>query len=57
MEKITNNNEELIDSIEFRLTLGAKLFLTFFSPIIAPIWLIRKFRYKAKTLKLEIKYE
>ena len=57
MEKTTNNNEELTDSIEFKLTLGVKLFLTFFSPIIAPIWLIRKFRYKAKTLKLEIKYE
>lgn len=53
----TNNNEELVDSIEFKLTLGAKLFLIFFSPIIAPIWCIRKFRHKAKTLKIEIKYE
>ena len=57
MENTINNKEELIDSIEFKLTLGAKLFLIFFSPIVAPIWLIRKFRYKAKTLKLEIKYE
>ncbi len=49
--------EELIESIELNTQkLSTKILLVLLSPIISPIWLFRKFMWKSKSIKIEIKY-
>ena len=51
------NEENLTESIELNTEkTSTKIFLILLSPIISPIWLFRKFMWKSKSIKIEIKY-
>lgn len=56
-QQINKKQEFLIDSMEFRTPLSVRVILTLLSPIIAPLYLLRKFSYGSYTLKIEFKYK
>lgn len=47
----------MIEIVNFKATTLNKLLVFFFSPIIAPFFLVGKFMWKIKTFKIVIEYE